>query len=275
MTDVITTKPSVSGPKKQKTRDWIHRFALVSAVLLPVFFMVAALGSKFGLWSWQAGLGASRGLGMKIIFFTLALGVIALLATALVKPRKGWWIAVLAIAMPLAFMAKGASVKNTVESLPFIHDVTTDTQNPPTFSDVIKAQRAAVPGVNTLDYIGKTAPSGVDRKEKALVSVLQNKAYPTIRPLVLSGDPDVVFGEALATVKSMGWDVAYSDPALGQIDATATTFWYGFKDDVTVRIRPSEGGGSLVDVRSVSRVGGSDLGANAARVETFLKKMGG
>jgi len=104
---------------------------------------------------------------------------------------------------------------------------------------------------------------------------LQAKAYPKIRPLIVSDSPDVAFGEALATVKSMGWDVAYSDPAKGQIDATATTFWYGFKDDVAVRIRPSEGGGSVVDVRSISRVGGSDIGANAARIEAFLKKMSG
>lgn len=273
MTTVIEVPKKESGHKAQKARDWTHRVTLVMAVFLPVFFMVAALGAKFELWSWMTGLGLSRNLGMKLIFATLGLGVISAVLFLFVKPRKGWWISALAVVMALGFIIKGATVKNTADSLPFIHDVTTDTQNPPTFSDIIIAERAKLKRANKLDYIGKTAPAGKDRKGKELVSVLQAKAYPTIRPLVVSDSPDVAFGEALATVKSMGWDVAYSDPAKGRIDATATTFWYGFKDDVTVRIKPSEGGGSLIDVRSVSRVGGSDLGANAARVEAFLKKM--
>jgi len=274
MTDVINTAAAISGPKKQKTRDWIHRVALLFAITLPLFFMVAALGSKFGLWSWQTGLGTlTREIGMKLIFATLGLGVVAILATLLVKPRKGWWIGVLAVLLPLGFMLKGADVRKTAQSLPFIHDVSTDTQDPPTFSDLIKAQRAEVKGVNTLDYIGKR-----DRPEDKggeLVSVLQVKAYPNIRPLILPDSSNVAFGKALASVEAMGWTIAYSDEVSGRIDATATTFWYGFKDDVAVRIRPSEGGGSVVDVRSISRVGGSDIGANAARIEAFLKKMSG
>lgn len=271
MTTIIEVPKKEASPKLKKTRDWIHRIALGLAVFLPLFIIGAALGTKFGLWSWQSGLGATRNIGMKLIFGTLGMGVLSALAAFFVKPRKGWWVAVLAIILPLAFMVKGASVKKTAQSLPFIHDVSTDTQNPPTFSGVIKTERAAVKGVNTLDYIGKRdKPAG---KGGELVSVLQVKAYPTLRPLVVGAEPDVAFGQALATVKSMGWKVAYSNPETGQIDATATTFWYGFKDDVTVRIQPSEGGGSLVDVRSISRVGGSDLGANAARVEAFLSKM--
>ena len=60
----------------------------------------------------------------------------------------------------------------------------------------------------------------------------------------------------------------------GRIDATDTTFWYGFKDDITIRLRDSEGGGTIVDVRSLSRVGGSDLGKNAARIGEFLDRLG-
>jgi len=66
--------------------------------------------------------------------------------------------------------------------------------------------------------------------------------------------------------------VVASDAAAGRIEATATTRWFGFKDDVIVRIRP-EAAGSRVDVRSVSRVGRGDLGANAARVREFLAKL--
>ena len=272
-TNIGVSPPKVSGPKAQKTRTIIHRIALALAVLTPLVFMAAGLGAKFGLWSWQFGLGTlTRGVGMKMLFGALAFGVLALIATALVKPRKGWWVGLLAAAIGLAGMAKGAATQKTVASLPFIHDVTTDTQNPPVFTDVILAERANTEGVNTLDYIGKTART---KDGEELVSVLQTAAYPNVRSLVLGDKPDVVFGEALIAAKSMGWTLKSENVEAGTIEATAETFWYGFKDDVSIRIRPAEGGGAIVDVRSVSRVGGSDIGANAARVKAFLAKLSG
>ncbi len=276
MTDLITTPPKVSGLKRRKARDVIHRIALVLAVLTPLVFMMAGFGAKFGLWSWQFGLGTlTRGVGMKMLMGLVAFGLLAVIATVLVKPRKGWWVGILTLIIGIAGMAKGAATQKTVASLPFIHDVTTDTQNPPVFTDVILTERGKVEGVNTLEYIGKTAPSGADLKEKTLVSVLQTAAYPNVRSLVLGDTPDVAFGEALVVAKSMGWTIKSKNLEAGTIEATATTFWYGFKDDVAIRIRPAEGGGSIVDVRSVSRVGGSDLGANAARVKAFLGKLSG
>ncbi len=269
MTDVIVAPPKTSGPKARKTRGWIHRIALSLAVLTPLVFMAAGLGAKFGLWSWQFGLGTlTRGLGMKLLFASLAFGIIALIATAFVTPRKGWWIGVFAVVVGIGGMAKGAATQKAVAALPFIHDVSTDTQNPPVFSEVIVAERAKVAGVNTLDYIGKK-----DSRDKKLVSVLQTSAYPNVRSLVLEDSPDVVFGKALSAAKSMGWTIKAENVQAGTIEATAETFWYGFKDDVVIRIKPAEGGGAIIDVRSISRVGGSDLGANAERVKAFLAKL--
>jgi len=161
-----------------------------------------------------------------------------------------------------------------VAKLPFIHDVTTDTQNPPVFGDFITKERE-VENANSAEYIGKKAPvtAADGTKSEKLVSALQTKAYPAIRPLILNEPKDVVFGEALATVKAMGWKIKEEDLETGRIDATDTTFWYGFKDDVTIRLRDSEGGGTIVDVRSLSRVGGSDLGKNAERVGEFLERL--
>jgi uncharacterized protein (DUF1499 family) len=70
----------------------------------------------------------------------------------------------------------------------------------------------------------------------------------------------------------MGWEIVAADPATGRIEATATTFWYGFKDDVVVRVGAGNGG-SVIDVRSKSRVGRSDLGANASRIRTYLEAL--
>jgi uncharacterized protein (DUF1499 family) len=77
----------------------------------------------------------------------------------------------------------------------------------------------------------------------------------------------------LTIAKQSGWKIHTEDAASGIIEATATTFWYGFKDDVIIRIRPAEGGGSVVDLRSISRIGGSDIGANAERIRKFMKSL--
>lgn len=122
---------------------------------------------------------------------------------------------------------------------------------------------------NTLDYVGK-----VEKRSNKLVSVLQVESYPDIRTLVLSDAPEAVFARASQAAKSMGWKIASESADTGIIEATATSFWFGFKDDVVIRVRPAQGGGSLVDVRSISRVGGSDIGANADRIRKFRKKLG-
>ncbi|WP_404326387.1 DUF1499 domain-containing protein [Aerophototrophica crusticola] len=77
---------------------------------------------------------------------------------------------------------------------------------------------------------------------------------------------------AEAAARDMGWDIVAVEPAEGRVEATATTAWFGFKDDVVVRVRP-EGDGSRIDVRSKSRVGRSDLGANAARIRDYLARL--
>jgi uncharacterized protein (DUF1499 family) len=151
-------------------------------------------------------------------------------------------------------------------SLPFIHDISTDTQDPPGFTSVIMELRGE--GSNPVNYVGKTF--GRDAK---LVSVEQVKAYPDVRTIVLSESPEIAFEKAIVAVTSLGWKLQSQSDATGIIEATDTSFWFGFKDDVVIRIRASEAGGSLIDVRSISRVGGSDIGANAARIRKFTDKF--
>ncbi|MGJ8559044.1 MAG: DUF1499 domain-containing protein [Litorimonas sp.] len=282
---VVTETPTptmldqgTSVSKRQKFRRWVLRAALILAIASPLVFILAGLGAKVGLWSWQFGLGTlTRHVGPLLMMVTLVVGLIALLLWWLIKPRKGIVVAVLAIIIPIAGFANLRATQAKVASLPFIHDVTTDTQDPPTFGSVIMAERAALPGVNTVDYAGKRAPTPAkDADGKPilkLVSALQTQAYPQIRTLVLSETPDIAFGRAEQVARDMGWAIKETDAATGRIDATDTTFWYGFKDDVSIRIRPAQGDGTRVDVRSTSRVGGSDIGANAARIEAFLEQL--
>ncbi len=136
--------------------------------------------------------------------------------------------------------------------IPPIHDITTDTNNPPEF--------VAVVSMNTP---GRTVYEG------SSIAVQQQEAYPDIQPIVLDAPAEEVFNKAVATVEEMGWDLVDADPTAGRVEATDTTFWFGFKDDVVIRVL-SEGMGSRMDVRSLSRVGGSDVGKNAERIREFV-----
>ena len=100
----------------------------------------------------------------------------------------------------------------------------------------------------------------------------QRRAYPDIQPLHLPVAPNIAFERAKGAAEEMGWDIAREDPSAGRIEAVATTFWFGFKDDVLVRVS-ADGGGSRVDVRSKSRVGKGDLGTNAQRIRAFQKRL--
>jgi len=255
--------------KLAKIKQGFVKAAIGFAVFLPVFMAGAALGTRFGLWDVRFGFGTLvREYGPKLMILTLVIGLVAFILALLVKPRKGWLLALLAMAVPLTAMTIGKNVAATAEKLPFIHDITTDTQDVPTFSAKITAQRGA--HSNSLDYVDK-----LDPRSKKLVSVEQLAAFPDIRTLALPLAPDAAFERALAAAEAMGWDIITNEAGKGMIEATSTTFWFGFKDDVVIRIRAAQGGSSHIDIRSISRVGGSDLGANAARVRKFLDKISG
>lgn len=269
MTTELTTTQPKENYKAQALRRWVQRLAWALIIIGPLIFIMAGLGSRFGLWDWRFGLGPlTRNIGPKVLMLTILIGFLSLILTFVIRPRKGLLVSVLALIIPIAGLLNLNAVKKKGQKLPVIHDITTDTQNPPVFTDVILSDRNQTPKVNTVDYIGKK-----DRPGGKLVSVLQTKSYPDIRTLVLSSEPDVAFGEAKAAAKSLGWAIQSDDVSKGIIEATDTTFWYGFKDDVVIRIKAAEGGGSIVDIRSVSRVGRSDLGANAARIRKFMARM--
>jgi uncharacterized protein (DUF1499 family) len=98
------------------------------------------------------------------------------------------------------------------------------------------------------------------------------RAYPDIQPLRLPVAPNVAFERAKGAIEEAGWQLVREDASAGRLEAVATTFWFGFKDDVIVRVA-ADGGGSRVDVRSKSRVGKGDLGTNAQRIRTYLRRL--
>ncbi|MBI4264240.1 MAG: DUF1499 domain-containing protein [Acidobacteria bacterium] len=146
--------------------------------------------------------------------------------------------------------------QRTARRVPPIHDITTDLENPPTFEAVVP--------------IRADAPNRLDRP--AELARQQREGYPDLAPITLPAASDQVFDRALAVAQDLGWEIVTADKSTGRIEATDTTRWFGFRDDVVVRLTPW-GSGTRVDVRSVSRVGRSDVGTNARRIRRYLEAL--
>ena len=192
------------------------------------------------------------------VYGALAAMVLAIIGL-IVDSRREARTSTALTAMVLSFIATGsiAALAWKASRVPAIHDVTTDTMQPPPFLAVLPLREGAL---NPVEYGGPE------------VAAKQKQAFPDIGPLTLNLPPARAFDRALAAARAMGWELVASDPAGGRIEATDTTFWFGFKDDVVIRVTPQPDG-SRVDVRSLSRVGGGDIGANAARVRKYLAAL--
>lgn len=144
----------------------------------------------------------------------------------------------------------------TERALPQIHDVTTDTGNPPQWVALLEARKAASNGAT---YNPANAAE-------------QQRAYPEIQTFNSALPPAELFEKAKKVATDMGWAIAAAEPGEGRIEATDTTMWFGFKEDVVIRI-VADGTGSKLDIRSMSRAGGPDAGSNASRIRNFLQRL--
>lgn len=237
---------------------------LVLALLAGALALIAALGyrtgaldlgTSFSFLRWGARIGVAA---LAVSFVGLVLTVVRGRGGPIDDLAAGVAAGVLSLAIGAVAYAIPAQQQSIARSVPAIHDITTDMEDPPEFVDVLPL-RADAP--NPPEYDPEIAPR-------------QREGYPDLGPIILDDPPAAVFERALAAVHGLGWELVGDDADAGRIEATDTTFWYGFKDDVVVRIRP-DGSGSRVDVRSKSRVGGSDVGANAARIQRFAEQLTG
>jgi len=228
---------------------------LLTAVVAALLLLSAPVGYRMGWWHFRTGL---QGLQPWAVYVGLAAGALAIIALAIPKVRSGWTtglVAALIVGIAVAYVPW--QWRQKAQSVPRIHDISTDTVNPPLFVAVLPLRQGVE---NTAAYGGKE------------IADQQLKGYPDIKTLELPVPQQQAFARALAAAESMGWIMVASNPAEGRIEATDKTFWYGFKDDVVIRVTAA-GGGSKIDVRSVSRVGRSDIGINAQRVRAYLAKL--
>lgn len=226
--------------------------ALVLAVIALLMLFVSGPGTRFGMWHFRTGFTLMR--------YAAYLGVLAaLLGLAGVLLARGRGRVIAAVALILGALAWFFpwNMRRGAGQYPPIHDITTDTRNPPSFVAVAPL-RADAP--NPVGYAGDSA------------AVAQQQAYPDIRPMMMAMPVDSAFSLALRTAREMGWELVDQNRRDGRIEATATTPFFGFKDDVVIRVS-SASGISRVDVRSKSRVGRGDVGANAKRIRAYLQRL--
>ncbi len=261
-----------------KVRNVFVTAGVVLAVFVPIWFLAAALGTKFGAWTWQVGLlKMVGGIGVPLIGLLLLVTFITSLLVVFIKPRAGFGGLAAMWLVTLGAAGLALSAISSARAVPPIHDISTDTSKPLLFSQKVMAERGA--GSNkVLPPNEATVPFNRERLNdwsgRSLVEI-QADAYPTIKPLMIEGQaPAAVYAKAINAAKTQGFKIVSEDAAAMRIEGYAQSFWFGFKDDVVIAITPVANG-AQVDMRSVSRVGISDLGANAKRIETFLAAVKG
>jgi len=229
---------------------------LILAALAALAAVGAGLGFRWELWSHRTAFtilrwAAYTGLG------AAAVSLLGALAALRRRPRRGVWPAAIGLVLGLLVAALPLGHLRAARSVPPIHDITTDLEDPPSFVAILPL-RAGAP--NAAQYGGPA------------IAAQQRAAYPGIATIILPLAPQQAFAKALAAARVLGWDVVAAVPEDGRIEATDRTFWFGFRDDVVVRVRPRNGG-SVVDIRSVSRIGRSDTGTNAKRIRRFVGEI--
>lgn len=247
---------------------------LICAGALGLAATLAALGpgTRFGLWDYSFALGLMRTIALPLL---IAAGF-AVIALALAAWRAQGLVA-LAFLSAIAAGAAGYApirMRALAEGNPFIHDVTTDFENPPAIAAAADAPRKNPPA-----YAGADVVRGKGRWGGMMTADAQRDAFPEIAPFRAAVGVDAAAAAAREVIADMKMEII-ADTGFGAlagngrlIEAVATSFWFGFKDDFIVRVTPEGEGRSRIDLRSKSRVGGSDLGANAARVREFLSKI--
>lgn len=226
------------------------------AVLCGLAVIIMITGSGIGLWEPIDGFIYYRRSYQYIGYVVCGLAVLCLFYLMTNKKLTGKKKAFLSLIIGLVILAPAIqSLVGEKISYPPIHDVTTDTINPPQFITLNDDRPGAR---NTLVYGGPD------------IAVQQIEAFPDIQPIMSALSPDEAYQKALSVGEAMGWEIIGADPALHRFEGTATTPYFKFVDDTVVVVSEMPSG-SRIDVRSVSRIGFGDIGVNALRVREFIE----
>lgn len=242
--------------KAETHMSYVSWLGLFLSVIAGLAITASGPGYRLGLWKFKTGISLVKFSGwMSIPALILCLFGIAIWRWT--ASSGGFAPSLIGFLIGGTVLSLTLKWKHNLDSVPYIHDITTDTDNPPLFAAILPLRADAE---NPSVYGGPD----VARQQKA--------GYPHLHAGIVSRKPDAVFPQALQAAKDMGWEIVSFDRGALRIEATDTTAWFGFKDDVVVRLSAIPAG-SRIDVRSVSRVGKSDLGTNAGRINAYLARV--
>ena len=261
---------------RMKNLPWHTKLVLALMAFVPLYFMIAALGTKIGIWDWKLGLMTlTLGGGMILLGIAALAALVSLVLGVRAKPRRNGVLAaaIIGLLVPAAALAVFLGMGGKAAGNP-IHDISTDTGNPPAFSEGTMAAREAA-GANPLSdyqvplsqlplYAERTPPELAVKSHAQIITARPDRPAP----LPLGGASKAEGTAAVAAaMAAMGLTEIRQDAATGTVEGVAESFWFGFKDDVVARV-----GDAQIDFRSVSRVGISDLGANTARIAELRQR---
>lgn len=253
----MTFAMTASGAGRSPLRH-LPVLAAVLAAAAVVLLALGPIGWRAGWWHFRVAFQTLMPWAGYCGIAALAVSALALLLGRSRIERRGVAVAAVAFVVGLLIAYVPWHYDRMRTAVPPIHDITTDPDNPPAFAAVVAARTKD--GGNPVAYEG------------AKIAAQQRQAYPDIAPLDLALPRDAAFNRALDAAQRMGWTIVAADDKAGRIEASDRSRWFGFTDDIAIRITPS-GSGSRVDVRSSSRLGRSDFGVNAARVRAYLGKL--
>lgn len=227
---------------------WLAWSALALTTLAALLAAVAVVGYRKG-WI-DIGTALNGYLTASVVASVIAVVVVAVRVIAVLRSdtAPGVVPAMIAVIGAFALLWAPLAQYQRAMALPPLHDVTTDLSDPPAFA--------------TIPALAAESATAADAVQ------IQKKHYPDIMPITLPDPPPAAFAKAHAVAKRLGWTIVAADPAQGRIEATQTSFWFRFTDDIVIRVRP-QGEGSRVDVRSLSPIALGDIGKNARRIRKF------
>jgi hypothetical protein len=257
---------AAAAPRRTDWPRWITIAALLFGVGGALAAVIAAVGAGSGAWHFRGAFTVLR----YAFFAAIAgavLGLVGLIAARRVRKARLMLPNLIAIVAALAFVLFLGQQIRTARSVPAIHDVATDLDDLPQFTR-LTVREDNLENVPDMDRAELKA-LGAEARWKAI----HREAYGDLKSVRVPMSVEDTIRRAGQLARDRGWSIAREDQQAGVLEATATTLFFRFKDDVVVRARAAPGSGSIVDMRSISRVGGSDVGVNAERVRDFLHDL--
>jgi hypothetical protein len=251
-----------------RKKHWAGRLTFLAAILCfgaVAAALIAALGSARGSWHFR--------IGFKVLEYALYAGIAGILLALIaiffarrVRPRL-MLVNMLAILVAGAFVGFVGNQVRIARSVPGIHDIATNLDDYPRFYRLtVRADN-----LERVPDMGRREWAALPPRERW--KAVHREYYGDIATIRVPWNVEETTTRARRLAEAEGWDIATFDPGNGIVEAVDTSLFFRFKDNVVIRVRPAAAGGSIVDMRSISRVGVSDVGVNAGRVRSFLADL--